>query len=186
MCGQERGAFDHDFAGGGIGRGRGRPVGGAGAAGGRGGGDNGPGNIGGNGSIPVAALVHLTMGGPDPGGESHGPLPLNVQVRHFDPENQRPGLPEDVGALVEHFDANSVTLTLVNANQLHERTVTVQMGAYGEHTATDVTVGGRTTVVNGPWFNVRLAPGSGETLTIGVRRYANMPTAAFPWDGSAR
>jgi hypothetical protein len=160
--------------------------GGTGAASGRGGGGNGPVNIGGNGSIPVAALVHLTMGGPDPGGESHGPLPLNVQVRHFDPENNRPGLPEDVGALVEHFDANSVTLTLVNANPLHERTVTVQMGAYGEHTATDVTVGGQTTVVGGPWFNVRLAPGSGETLTIGVRRYANMPTAAFPWDGSAR
>ena len=126
------------------------------------------------------------MGGPDPGGESHGPLPLNVQVRHFDPENKRPGLPEDVGALVERFDANSVTLTLVNANPLHERTVTVQMGAYGEHTATNVTVGGETTAVNGPWFNVRLAPGSGDTLTIGVRRYANTPTAAFPWNSSAR
>jgi len=159
--------------------------GGTGVAGGRGGGDTVPANIGGNGSIPVAALVHLTMGGPDPGGESHGPLPLNVQVRHFDPENNRPGLPEDVGALVEHFDANSVTLTLVNANQLHERTVTVQMGAYGEHTATNVTVSGQTTVVGGPWFNVRLAPGSGETFRIGVRRYENMPTAAFPWDGSA-
>jgi hypothetical protein len=157
-----------------------------GGAGGRGGGDNGPANIGGNGSIPVAALVHLTMGGPDPGGESHGPLPLNVQVRHFDPEKKRPGLPDDVGALVEHFDANSVTLTLVNGNQLHERTVTVQMGAYGEHTATEVTAGGQTTVVSGPWFNVRLAPGSGETLTIGVRRYTNMPRAAFPWDDSAR
>jgi hypothetical protein len=151
----------------------------------RGGGNNGPVNIGGDGSIPVAALVHLTMGGADPGGESHGPLPLNVQVRHFDPENRRPGLPKDVGALVEHFDAKSVTLTLVNGNQLHERTVTVQMGAYGEHTATEVAVGGRRAVVNGPWFNVRLAPGSGETLTIGVRRYANMPTAAFPWDRSA-
>jgi len=91
--------------------------GGAGAAGGRGGGDNGPVNIGGNGSIPVSALVHLTMGGPDPGGESHGPLPLNVQVRHFDPENKRPGLPEDVGALVEHFDANSVTLTADHSRQ---------------------------------------------------------------------
>jgi hypothetical protein len=159
--------------------------GGTGVAGGRGGGDTVPANIGGNGSIPVAALVHLTMGGPDPGGESHGPLPLNVQVRHFDPENNRPGLPEDVGALVEHFDATSVTLTLVNANQLHERTVTVQMGAYGEHTATNVTVSGQTTVVGGPWFNVRLAPGSGETFRIGVRRYENMPTAAFPWDGSA-
>jgi hypothetical protein len=130
----------------------------------------------------MAALVHLTMGGADPGGESHGPLPLNVQVRHFDPENRRPGLPEDVGALVAHFDAGSVTLTLVNSNPLQGRTVAVQMGAYGEHTATEVTVGGQTTAVDGPSFTVRLAPGSGETLRIGVRRYANMPTAAFPWD----
>lgn len=140
------------------------------------------GDIGGNGSIPIAALVHLTMGGPDPGGESHGPLPLNVQVRHFDPVNRRPGLPADVGALVDHFDADGVTLTLVNANPLRERTVTVQMGAYGEHNATEVTVGGRSTAVNAPWFTVRLAPGSGETLRIGVRRYTNLPTAAFPWD----
>jgi hypothetical protein len=145
-----------------------------------------PGGLGGNGSIPVAALVQLTMGGANPGGESHGPLPLNVQVRHFDPERRRPGLPEDVGALVEHFDASGVTLTLVNANPLYDRTVSVQMGAYGEHTATEVTVGERTTVVDGPWFNVRLMPGSGETLRIGVRRYANLPTAAFPWDRSAR
>jgi hypothetical protein len=147
-------------------------------------GANVPAGIGKSGSIPIAALVHLTMGGPDPGGESHGPLPLNVQVRHFDPENKRPGLPDDVGALVEHFDADSVTLTLVNANPLHPRTVTVQMGAYGEHTATEVTANGRTTVVDSPWFNVLLAPGGGDTLTIGVRRYANMPTAAFPWDSS--
>ncbi len=147
-----------------------------------GGGGNGPAGIGGNGSLPIAALVQLTMGGSDPGGESHGPLPLNVQVRHFDPANRRPGLPEDVGALVEYFDAESVTLTLVNANPLSERTVTVQMGAYGEHTATAVTVGGRATVVDGSSFSVRLAPGSGETLTIGVRRYANLPTAAFPWE----
>lgn len=138
--------------------------------------------IGGNGALPIEALVQLTMGGADPGGESHGPLPLNVQVRHFDPANRRPGLPDDVGALVEHFDAGSVTLTLVNASPLHERTVAVQMGAYGEHTATEVTVGGRTTVVDGPTFEVRLAPGSGQTLEIGVRRYANLPTAAFPWD----
>ncbi|HSM04527.1 MAG TPA: hypothetical protein VK858_07885 [Longimicrobiales bacterium] len=151
-----------------------------------GGGGGGTDDVGGNGSIPIAALVQLTMGGPNPGGESHGPLPLNVQVRHFDPQNRRPGLPEDVGALVEHFDASSVTLTLVNANPLRERTVTVQMGAYGEHAATEVRVGDRTIAVDGPWFDVRLLPGSGATLTIGVRRYANMPTAAFPWDRAAR
>ncbi|MEK9500047.1 hypothetical protein [Gaopeijia maritima] len=141
--------------------------------------------VGGNGAIPIAALVQLTMGGPNPGGESHGPLPLNVQVRHFDPVAGRPGLPADVGALVEKFDAESVTLTLVNAHPLQERTVTVQMGAYGEHTATEVTVEGSTTPVDAPFFEVRLAPGSGQTLTIGVRRYTNLPTAAFPWDRPA-
>ena len=31
-------------------------------------------------------------------------------------------------------------------------------------------------------FAVELAPGAGETLEIGMRRYANGPTFAFPWD----
>ena len=30
-------------------------------------------------------------------------------------------------------------------------------------------------------FAVRLAPGAGTRLTIGMRRYANPPTLAFPW-----
>jgi hypothetical protein len=29
---------------------------------------------------------------------------------------------------------------------------------------------------------VRLAPGAGESLTVAMKRYANAPTAAFPWD----
>jgi hypothetical protein len=120
------------------------------------------------------------MGGPDPGGSTHGPLPLNVQVRHFDPDRMRAGLPEDVGALVERFSADSVTLTLVNSHPFREKNVTVQMGAYGEHTATSVTVGETVTPVNAPSFTVKLAPGSGDTLTIGIRRYANQPTLAFP------
>jgi hypothetical protein len=121
------------------------------------------------------------MGGADPGGSTHGPAPLFVQVRHFDPESRRAGLPQDVAALVERFDAGEVRLTLVNTGAERARTVTVQMGAYGEHRATTVTSGGRKTTVNGPWFNVRLAPGAGQTLTIGVRRYAYRPTLAFPW-----
>ena len=34
-------------------------------------------------------------------------------------------------------------MTLVNVSQTEERTVVVQTGAYGEHTATDVTAGDR-------------------------------------------
>ena len=159
----------------------GQPAGGAGRRGG-GAGAPGGGRGGNNGAAPVAALINLTMGGPDPGGSTHGPLPLNVQVRHFDPDRKRAGLPEDVGALVEGFSADSVTLTLVNSHPFREKQVTVQMGAYGEHTATTVTVGDTVTPVNASSFTVKLAPGSGETLTIGVRRYTNQPTLAFPWD----
>jgi len=156
--------------------GAGRRGGGAGAPGGGGG------RGGNNGAAPVAALINLTMGGPDPGGSTHGPLPLNVQVRHFDPDRKRAGLPEDVGALVERFSADSVTLTLVNSHPFREKNVTVQMGAYGEHTATSVTAGETVTPINASSFTVKLVPGSGDTLTIGVRRYANQPTLAFPWD----
>ena len=138
----------------------------------------------GSGANPVAttALINLTMGGNDPGGSTHGPLPLHTQVRHFDPERRRAGLPEDVGALVESIRPESVTLTLVNVNPLEYRTVTVQMGSYGEHHATAVTVGGRTIPIDRPWFPVRLAPGAGNTLTISIRRYEHQPTLAFPWD----
>ena len=138
----------------------------------------------GAGANPVAttALINLTMGANDPGGSSHGPLPLHAQVRHFDPERRRAGLPEDVAALVERIRPESVTLTLVNLNPLEHRTVTVQMGAYGEHHAEAVTAGGRTLAVDQPWFDVRLAPGAGDTLTIRRSRYAHRPTLAFPWD----
>ncbi len=138
----------------------------------------------GTGANPVAttALINLTLGANDPGGSTHGPLPLHAQVRYFDADRRRAGLPNDVAALVERILPGRVTLTLVNVNPLEHRTVTVQMGAYGEHHADAVTVGGRTTRVDLPWFEVRLAPGAGDTLTIDVSRYAHQPTLAFPWD----
>jgi hypothetical protein len=132
--------------------------------------------------VATTALINLTLGGNDPNGSGHGPLPLHTQVRHFDPERRRAGLPEDVGALVERITPEAVTLTLVNVNPLEPRTVTVQMGAYGEHRATSVAVGDRTFPIDAPYFSVRLAPGAGETLTINVQRFAQQPTLAFPWD----
>ena len=138
----------------------------------------------GAGMNPVAteALINLTLGGNDPNGSGHGPLPLHTQIRHFDPDRRRAGLPEDVAALVERVGAEGITLTLVNTNPFQSRTVTVQMGGYGEHHCISVTAGGRTVPVDAPYVNVRLAPGSGETLTIAMRRYAHQPTLAFPWD----
>ena len=132
--------------------------------------------------VSTTALINLTMGGNDPGGSGHGPLPLHTQLRHFDPDRRRAGLPEDVAALIERIEPESVTLKLVNVSPFHARTVTVQMGGYGEHHCPSVTVGDRTISIDAPYFSVRLAPGAGETLTIGIERFVHQPTLAFPWD----
>jgi hypothetical protein len=132
--------------------------------------------------VSTTALINLTMGGNDPNGSGHGPLPLHTQLRHFDPERRRAGLPPDVAALVERITPEAVTLTLVNTSPFHPRIVTVQAGGYGEHHSTSVTVGMRAIPVDAPFFTVSLAPGAGDTLTINLRRYVHQPTLAFPWD----
>lgn len=133
---------------------------------------------------PVAtrALINLTLGGNDPNGSGHGPLPLHTQVRHFDPDRRRAGLPEDVAALISSIKPESITLTLVNTSPFTARTVTVQAGGYGEHHFASAKVGDRTFPIDAPYVHVRLAPGAGETLTIAMQRYAHQPTLAFPWD----
>jgi hypothetical protein len=133
---------------------------------------------------PVAtrALINLTLGGNDPNGSGHGPLPLHTQVRHFDPDHRRAGLPEDVAALISSIKPEGITLTLVNTSPFTPRTVTIQAGGYGEHHFASVVVGDRTFPIDAPYFSVRLAPGAGETLTIAMQRYAHQPTLAFPWD----
>jgi hypothetical protein len=131
---------------------------------------------------PAAAgnLVRLMVGGLHHGNRT---LVLHARVRYFDPERRRSGLPADVAALVENLDAASTTLTLVNVNQVEPRTVVVQAGGYGEHQLTSVTVDGQTTPLDARHLRVRLAPGAGTRLVLGMRRYVNVPTLAQPWDG---
>jgi hypothetical protein len=45
-----------------------------------------------------------------------------------------------------------------------------------------VEAGAREVAVGAPHFSVRRAPGSVGSMTITMKRYANQPTAAFPWD----
>ena len=123
-------------------------------------------------------LTSLMLGGLEPG---HCGYPLHARVRYFDPGRRRPGLPEDIAALVETLSAGEATVSLVNLDQVRGRTVIVQGGAYGEHRVTGVTVDGRTTPVNRSSFSVRLAPGCGARLVVRADRYANQPTFAFPW-----
>jgi hypothetical protein len=125
----------------------------------------------------VNSLIELAMGGLPPG--KAGVL-LHSRVRYFDPKGRRAGLPEGVAALVERMTAGELKLTLVNANQLEERTVIVQAGGYGEHLFEVIRNGDVELKVNRNLVTVRLAPGSGGTLELTTKRYVNPPTLRFP------
>ena len=128
----------------------------------------------------TGALVNLTLGGTQPlwcGGLLHS------ELRYFDPERRRPGLPEDVAALVTAIEPEFVKVVLVNLAQTAPREVIVQTGAYGEHTCDRVEAGQASTAVGGRWFVVELAAGAGGELTIYRRRFTGRPAARFPWQG---
>ena len=125
------------------------------------------------------ALVNLTLGGYF----SRGRIwTLHSRFRYFDPARRRAGLPEDVGALVEKLEADAATVTLVNTNPMEARVVSVQGGAYGEHRFETAEVNGKTVQVGGPLLEVKLEPGAGAKIRFQMKRYANKPTLAFPWD----
>ena len=76
--------------------------------------------------------------------------------------------------------ADAVTLTLVNTNQLKERTIIVQAGGYAEHQFVQVTADGRTIPVDASHFTVRLAPGTGSRMLLTMKHNVNMQVLAFP------
>jgi hypothetical protein len=125
------------------------------------------------------ALVRLMWGALVPGRE--GGL-LNARLRYFDPVGRRAGVPEDVAALVSAIADTRTVVTLVNLSASESRTVIVQAGGYAEHRFESVAWNGRSRRLDGPDVAVELAPGAGAELTFAMRRYANRPTVAFPWD----
>lgn len=123
-------------------------------------------------------LTQLMLGGL-PTGRVGGPL--HCRVRYFDPLKRRAGIPEDVAALVERLTADEVVVKLVNVNQVAERLVIIQGGAYAEHQIERVTSAEQTVAVDHSSFALRLAPGAGARLVLHMKRYVNQPTLAFPW-----
>ncbi len=130
------------------------------------------------------ALTRTMLGGLPTGRVGY---PLHCQLRYFDPEVRRAGLPPDVGSLVHAMDDEGIEVELVNLNVRESRTVQVQLGAYGEHAVADLrlvdgrqidrdTLGERDSV-----FEVVLEPGCGGRLALGLSRYCRWPTLAFPW-----
>ncbi len=80
--------------------------------------------------ITTEGLVQLTMGGPL--FNFNGGL-LLVRLRYFDWQRKRPGLPQDVAALVEKLEPEGAVVRLVNLSAVEERELVVQAGAFGEH-----------------------------------------------------
>jgi hypothetical protein len=126
----------------------------------------------------VMSLIELMLGGLHPG---RGGSALFCRLRYFDPEERRAGVPQDVAALIDEMTADRVSVTLVNVNQLEPRRVVIQAGGYAEHQFTSVKAGENVQRLNDSRVSVSLAPGAGTRLSLTMKRYANVPTMAFPW-----
>lgn len=127
----------------------------------------------------MEGLIQLTTGGPAHMGR--GGLQLS-RFRYFDAQKQRPGLPQDVAALVDHLEADAAGMTLVNTSATTARELIVQAGAFGEHSFTTVAVDGEAEQsISGRWVTVKLAPGAVTRLEFGMQRYANKPSYDTPW-----
>ena len=145
--------------------------------------------------LPVVtkALTQVALGAPQSvynGGLNQG------TVRYFDvtsndrnptplrSEPGRPGLPNDVAALVDELSADRVGLQLVNLDRDKPKSLIVQAGMFAQHTFTTCESDrGETVEVNGKHVQVTLRPASQVRLALGLQRYANTPTYAFPWHG---
>ena len=155
---------------------------------------------------PVAtkALTQLTLGSPQ--SVYNGGL-LRAQVRYFDQQRRRPGLPPDVAALVTRLSADRTAVALFNLSSDQSRSVIVQAGAFGEHEIRDVrfphteergmqrtiwnsgshavelTTTQRSHTVNGTSFTVHLPPFRSLEMDLELKCFARRPSYAFPWHG---
>ncbi len=120
------------------------------------------------------ALANLILGANHPGRSGNI---LHARVLYFDPARGRVGLPEDVAALVESITEDGVKVRLVNLNQAEARSVWVRAGAYGEHRFTALQAGETARDVDTTMLRVRLEPGAGGLLDLGMETYVNEPTA---------
>lgn len=132
--------------------------------------------------VTCEGLVELTCGGPLP--HYNGGL-LVTRVRHYDPQQKRPGLPADVAALVTKLTDDTTELELVNLNTTEARDVIIQAGSMGEHNFTTANAtdgnGGNTLEVNGTYLQVHLPPNTYIELQVGMERFVNDPSYQQPW-----
>jgi len=153
----------------------------------------------------IKGLVQVSMGSPQP--VYNGGL-LRAEVRYFDEEQRRPGLPADVAALVDEIAADRVGVQLVNLSGSETRKVVVQAGAFAEHHFGQVSFReesreglerhaglwlreeraweDKQVMVDGRHFVVELPPSTSMSLSCGLRRFAHDPSCILPWAAGAR
>ncbi len=154
--------------------------------------------------VVTEALVQLTWGGPQV--IYNGGL-QQARVRYYDADRSRPGLPQDVAALVPSIDPAATVVELVNLSPDQQRTVVVQAGAFAEHTIESVRytactddswLGGlydyghgepavteQTAEVGDCWLTVRLPASTRIRLTLSLTLHARIPTYHTPLDTHA-
>jgi len=110
----------------------------------------------------------------------HGCL-IHARCRWFDAEKKRPGVPEDVAALVEKIERDVITLTAVNTGDSQRRAI-LQAGAYGEHEFLDIEIDGREPAsVSARTLELAFEPHAQARLRIGMKRFTGRPSYDFPW-----
>lgn len=147
-------------------------------------------------------LTQVTMGAPQ--NVYHGGL-NRATVRYFDQDRARAGLPLDVAALVDSLTPKGAGVQLINLSRRETRHLIVQAGAFGEHQFTEVSFDqqdqpelGRSPYkwmyepyekvpkrvkLDSKYLAVELPPNTSIRLNLGMRRYVNTPSYAFPWHG---
>ncbi len=149
--------------------------------------------------VSSEALIQQTLGAPQP--IYNGGL-LHCRLRYFDCLAKRPGLPQDVAALVEKVEAGRTVVRLINLNPQENRELIVQAGGYGEHSFGELEFNARTSdypgpttdyapkpittekrkvAVNDKHVQVALPAGTEISLDLSTQRYVNEPTCGGPF-----
>lgn len=124
--------------------------------------------------VTTEALIQTTLGGPQ---QRYNGGSFRTCFRYFDEDENRPGLPQDIGALVQKIDAQGAEAVFVNLSTTAPRRLRVQGGFYCEHEITVVTptASDEPLEVNGNSFTIQLPPATTICVRIGLKRLARQP-----------
>jgi hypothetical protein len=127
--------------------------------------------------VYLEGLMQLTTGSPMH--ISHGGFQF-ANIRPFDGDKCRTGLPEDVSVLVDSISKESYSVHIANIGS-QVRTLVLQAGGFGEHQFLAVEIDGKRSEINDKYLSITLEAHAHAKLVFTVRRFANDPTYETPW-----